>query len=224
MVTDPLASPDAEDAALDWSARLASGVAHELGGLLFAMRMRLETLALSLREETGDLAALMEVRLEMQAVVGALRLLGARSGTGRIVREQAVDSEAWWHRTTRLARYVVPRGVEIRGSAVAGIALDHVDLRRFTEGALLLATHAATRTGLHSVSIELRRAPRGDRLIVVVRPEAAGMTNPATVFGSGPLLSRARRVVRPTGGVIRTRSNPTGRWFELWVPATSGAR
>jgi len=43
-------------------------------------------------------------------VVDAVRLLGTRAGSGRLVRERAVTAADWWARLTRLSAVRVPRG------------------------------------------------------------------------------------------------------------------
>src|SRR5689334_13235069 len=133
MTIEPSSPGSAEASVFDSCARLASGLAHEFGGLLFALRMRIETLeATAPAEARRDVAALAAGLRELQATVDTIRLLGARAGGGRIVRERAVDAPLWLERTVRLARHVVPRGVVVTGTAPPPAELDGIDVGRLT--------------------------------------------------------------------------------------------
>jgi hypothetical protein len=221
MPTDSAVSPSADDAALEVSARLASGIAHELGGLLFALRLRLEALAMAAPAESPDVAALELGFREIQGMVEAIRLLGTRAGTGRLVRERAITAGLWLTRVRRLARYVVPRGVEIAGSAAepTGTDLGSIDLRRLTEAALLAVAHVAAAPGVGAVAVELTAADR--RLVIHLRPEPSTASNPATP-GVPPLfLRRGRRLIKSLGGRIRSRA-PGGQAVDLVLDLGGG--
>jgi hypothetical protein len=223
MTTDSAISPSADDAALEVSARLASGVAHELGGLLFALRLRLETLAAAAPPDSPDVAALELGFREIQGVVEAVRLLGTRAGTGRLVRERAVTAGSWLTRLRRLARYVVPRGVEIVGSdpETGAVELGAIDLRRLTEGALLALAHVASPPGVRAVVVELAVDETEHRLVLRLRPERPTTSKPAEPAMPSAFLRRARRLVKALGGRIRSGPEP-GRAIEIVVDLRGG--
>jgi hypothetical protein len=190
----PAGSADA--GVFDSCARLASGLAHEFGGLLFALRMRIETLeATAPPEARRDVAALAAGLRELPARVDPLRLLGARAGAGRIVRERAVDAPLWLERTVRLAKHVVPRGVVVTAPAAPAAALAGIDVGRLTAAALLLAAHVGGAPGSGAVS--LVPTVDGGRLTLSIRRE----TPAADGNGVGPgLIDAAHRLLEPIGG------------------------
>src|SRR5262245_741641 len=154
MSTRSSGSEATADGVFDSSARLASGLAHEFTGLLFALRMRIETLeAVAPPGARADVAALAAAVREIQAVVDAIRVLGARAGTGRLIRERAIELPSWLERTVRLARHVVPRGVTVTAPTPPNDGLERVDLARLTAAVLLLAAEAGAGPGEGSVLV-----------------------------------------------------------------------
>jgi hypothetical protein len=220
MTTDPAAPSAADDAAFDAGARLAAGLAHEFGGLLFALRMRIETLEATVPPDARrDVVALAAGLRELQSTIDTLRLLGARPGTGRMVRERAVDGRLWLERVGRLAHHVVPRGVLVATGEAPDHAFADLDLARLTTATLLLAAHAGG-AGAGAVLLEPSVAGGGDELTITVRRETPP---PEGLGGASPLVAMAGRIVAPLGGEARAGAPERNGPAMLIVPLP-GAR
>lgn len=218
MTSDPQFSSGTSDEDLDLLTSLFGGTVHEVGGLLFALRIRLDAIAPQLPEGHSDVEALQDGIAAIQAVLDGLRLFTARPTATSTVRERPIDGSTWWHRTSRLARYLIPRTVEVTGTAIEGITLTGLDLGRLTGAALLLLTHASAPTGVRTLATDLGVARSPDRLRFTVRVirETDGPADGPDRDRSR--LARARKLIKPVGGLVRVPGVVPGEAFELTMP------
>jgi len=203
-------------------ARILSGIVHELGGVLFVMRLRLESLERALPPVAReDVAALQRVRAQIEELVDALNLLRPHPHTTDSERlgPESWTLESWWKRVAPVVRFMLPRDAELKASLPAfpltsvspsGLAQSVVLLL----GSLLSGGRPSPAGEVRAVEVDAVGDMRGGKLELRIRGRMAGEEHRNFGPASG-LLSAARRVVRQQGGRVATYPGPTGPLFVL---------
>jgi signal transduction histidine kinase len=221
-------------------ATLSSGLGHDMGNVLQALRLRLESLGMMdlPNHALADLRAIGDVMDYLQRLTNSLRML-AGDARAESAEHAMTRLRSWFTDVQSLMRNALPHSIDLAADIPLRLPPARIPAVALTQVVFNLVQHAGQSLGDHTgaqVRISAARVRGTDRIRLVVQDNGPPMTTDALqhVFephfaprgrpASGLGLSMVRTLVERAGGQVAVESGPAGTTFTVTLPIGEARR